>query len=71
MARPIDPLKAYRDERGLSQQDLADKLGISRQMVGFLESGDRPYTALMCLLIEKKLGIPRAVCNPSLFAKAA
>jgi len=63
------PLKIYRDEKRLSQQQLAEKLGISRQMVGMLETGERDCTAEMCLLIEKKLGIPRETILPELFIR--
>lgn len=71
MPKRTDPLKAYRAERSLSQQELADMLRISRQMVGFLEAGERPYTAEMCVLIEDQIGIPRAVFRPDLFTKDA
>ncbi len=71
MPKHIDPLKAYREEEGLSQQELADKLDISRAMVSLLELGARPYTADMCVLIEKKLRIPRERMRRDLFVKAA
>lgn len=71
MPRPSDALKAYREKKGLSQKDVADKLEISRAMVGLLENGDRPYTAAMCVLIEGRLGIERSRLRPDLFAKAA
>jgi transcriptional regulator with XRE-family HTH domain len=53
----------------LSQQQLADKLGISRQMVGMLETGERDFTVEMCLLIERKLGIPRENVRPDFFVR--
>ena len=62
----IDPLKAYRTQHDISQGQLADQLGISRQMVNFLERGEREYTLKMIRRIEKRLGI-----NPHLFLKAA
>jgi transcriptional regulator with XRE-family HTH domain len=65
----MHPLKSYREENELSQQQLADRLGISRQMVGMLETGERDCTADMCLLIEKKLGIPREEILPELFIR--
>lgn len=71
MPRQVDPLKAYREEKRLSQEAISDKLGISRAMVCLLETGGRPYTADMCLLIEKRLGIQREILNPKLFNKAA
>ncbi len=64
-----NPLKTYRDEKKLSQQQLGDKLGISRQMVGMLETGERDFTPEMCLTIEKKLGIPREEILPEFFVR--
>lgn len=66
-----NPLKTYRSKTRQSQQDVADKLGVSRQMVSFLENGEREYTADMSVLIEKKLGIPREKFRPDLFEMAA
>jgi plasmid maintenance system antidote protein VapI len=50
---------------------VADTLGISRQMVGFLENGEREFTPDMALLIEEKLGIDRADILPKLFKRVA
>lgn len=66
-----DPLKAYRKAKGLSQQALADRLGVSRQMVGLLETGARGYTADMAIRIEKKLGIDRTRVRPDYFQRQA
>lgn len=72
MAEPtVDPLKAYRDEHHLSQQDIADRLGVSRALVGLLETGKRDYTAAMAVLIEEKLGIGRERFRPDLFGRTA
>lgn len=71
MPKRTDPLKAYREKHSLSQQELADMLGKSRQMIGFLEAGERPYTAEMCVLIENRIRIPRAVFRPDLFTETA
>lgn len=71
MAKVRDPLRAYRDENGLSQQAVADQLGVSRQLVSLLETGDRQYTPEMAVLIEKELGIPRVKFRPDLFEAAA
>lgn len=64
------PLREYRDKRGLSQQELADKLGVSRQMVGLVETGERRIAAEDVLDWEKKTGIPRTVLRPDIFAPA-
>lgn len=71
MAKARDPLRAYREENNLSQQDIADRLNVSRQLIGMLETGERPYTADMAVAIEKELGIPRARFRPDLFEVAA
>lgn len=65
----MNPLKTYRDENGLTQQQLADKLAISRQMVGMLETGEREFTAEMCVHVEKKIGIPRETMRSDLFVR--
>jgi transcriptional regulator with XRE-family HTH domain len=66
-----NPLKSYREEKGLSQQEVADKLGVSRPMVGFLENGERAFSARMAVLMEKKLSIPRSKVRPDYFEKVA
>ena len=68
---PADHLKTYRAMHGLSQQQVAKKLGISRQMIGFLETREREFTADMAVLIEEKLGIPREDVLPELFRRRA
>lgn len=65
------PLRAYRERKGLTQEELASKLNISRQMVGALENGEREYTAEMCLTIERELGIDRVLLRPDLFRRRA
>lgn len=62
-----NPLKAYRKKERLSQQEVADKLGISRAMVGLLENGQREFSAEISVLIEKSLGINRVMLRPDLF----
>lgn len=62
-------LKSYRASHGLSQQEVADKLAISRQMVQALETGKRKCTADMALLIEDRLGIDREVTLPKIFKR--
>lgn len=71
MAKNTDPLKAYREARELTQQDVADSLGVSRGLVSMLEIGIKNYTAEMAVLIEKKLGIPRERMRPDLFKRVA
>ncbi len=65
----MSPLRAYREKKKLSQQELADLLNVSRQMVGMLETGERPFTADMAVHIEETLGINRVLFRPDLFRK--
>ena len=44
-------------------------MGVSRQMVGMLESGDRNFTAEMAIKVEDKLGIDRVLIRPDLFRR--
>lgn len=67
----MSPLRAYREKKKLSQEELASLLGVSRQMVGMLETGERQYTAEMAVSIEEKLGINRVRFRPDLFRKKA
>jgi transcriptional regulator with XRE-family HTH domain len=66
-----NPLLTYRKLRGLSQESVAALLGVSRQMVGFLEQGERNFTAEMAVKIEQKLGIDRVHFRPDLFKRRA
>lgn len=34
-------LRALREKRGMTQRELADAIGVSRQAIGFYESGER------------------------------
>lgn len=65
------PIREYREKEGLSQEDLAEKIGVSRQMIGFIESGDRRIAAEDVADWERKTGIPRAKLRPDIFGKAA
>ena len=49
-------MKAARAALDLSQQDLADKVGISRQTVNAIEKGDYNPTINLCRAICKALG---------------
>ncbi len=48
-------LKAARVERGLSQQQLADWIGVSRQTINAIEKGDYNPTIRLCIAICKVL----------------
>ena len=51
-------LKKTRMEKGLSQQDLADIVGVSRNTISSIETGEFSPTAklalVICIALEKK-----------------
>ena len=49
-------LKSARAALDLSQQDLADKVGVSRQTINAIEKGDYKPTINLCRSICKVLG---------------
>ena len=49
-------MKQARAEAGLSQQELADRLGVSRQTINAIEKGDYNPTIKLCIAICKALG---------------
>ena len=49
-------LKSARAALDLSQQELADKVGVSRQTINAIEKGDYNPTIRLCLAICKVLG---------------
>ena len=49
-------LKAARAEKDLSQQALADLVGVSRQTINAIEKGDYNPTIKLCIAICKVLG---------------
>lgn len=50
-------MKQARAEKGLSQQQLADVLGVSRQTINAIEKGDYNPTIRLCVGICKVLGL--------------
>lgn len=65
------PLVEYREKHGLTQQELADKLKVSRGLISLIESGERPITAQNAKDWEGILGIPREKLCPEIFGRAA
>ena len=51
-------VKKIRIERGLSQQDLATALNVSRQTISYIENGQKKPTILLVLKLAEHLGIP-------------
>ena len=52
-----DEFTRLRKERGLSHDALAEKAGISRPAISFIESHDRTPTILTCAKIAKALDV--------------
>ena len=50
-------MKDARNKAGLSQQELADKLGVSRQTINAIEKGDYNPTIKLCVGICRILGL--------------
>ena len=50
-------LKAARAARGLSQVRLADEVGVTRQTISAVESGDYNPTIALCVRICRALGV--------------
>mgnify|MGYP000733124952 FL=1 len=52
-------LKAARSEKGLSQQQLADMVGVSRNTISSIETGQFNPTAklalILCIALDKKI----------------
>jgi len=55
---------SYREKHGLTQGDLAQKIGVSRQMVNFIENGERNITPENADEWGRILGIPREKLHP-------
>lgn len=49
-------LKSARTDKNLSQQQLADLVGVSRQTINAIEQGDYNPTIRLCISICKALG---------------
>ena len=52
-----EAMKQARSEKGLSQQALADALGVSRQTINAIEKGDYNPTIKLCIGICRALGL--------------
>lgn len=49
-------LRYARDELGLSQKDMAKRLGISAQYLGLMERGDQPISQPVAIKMEEMFG---------------
>ena len=52
-----DAMREARRRKRMSQQQLADALGVSRQTINAIESGDYNPTIRLCIGICKELGL--------------
>lgn len=58
-------LRAYREQRGLSQEDLADALAVHRTFVGGVERGERNLTLRTVERLSAGLGVdPLVLLGP-------
>ena len=64
-----NPLKNFRTSRGLSQQALADLLGVARNYIYLIESGRKPMTESIRLRLDS-LGDKAANSNNELDSEA-
>ncbi|MCM3359221.1 helix-turn-helix transcriptional regulator [Psychrobacillus sp. MER TA 171] len=51
----VNRMKIARMEKGLTQSELANKIGVTRQTVGLIEKGDYNPTLQLCIAIAKEL----------------
>ena len=49
-------LKVARVERGLSQAELAERAGVTRQTIGLIEAGRYNPTLKLCLILARETG---------------
>ena len=48
-------VKLERMKKGIAQQDLAKRVGVTRQTIGLIEKGDYNPTLSLCIAIAKEL----------------
>jgi transcriptional regulator with XRE-family HTH domain len=51
-------LRRYRQDRGLSQEDFADTLGVHRTYMGGVERGERNLTLRSVERLATRIGVP-------------
>lgn len=52
--------RRIRNQQNLSQEELAGRVGISQQYLSGLENGVRNPTAVILVILAKRLGVPVA-----------
>lgn len=63
---PLTVLKTYRDERGLTQEQLADQLGVTGVTVSRWETGVRKVDREKLPAVAEKTGISARELRPDL-----
>ena len=60
MTRPVlgNNLKPLRRSAGMTQAELAEKVGVSRKTINTVENGVFVPSALLALLLARALGVP-------------
>lgn len=59
-------LRAYRQERGINQEDFADRLGLHRTYLGDIERGERNLSLQKVELFAELLGLePLSLLTPA------
>jgi putative transcriptional regulator len=49
-------VKLARVEKGLTQEELADRIGVTRQTIGLIEAGKYNPTLKLCLMLARVTG---------------
>lgn len=49
-------VKLARVEKGLTQEELADRIGVTRQTIGLIEAGKYNPTLKLCLMLARTTG---------------
>ncbi len=60
MAHDPEAVTAAREKAGLSKRDLAAQIGVSEQLMGQIEAGERNATPANLTKLAKALGCPQA-----------
>lgn len=67
----ISAITEYRKARGLSQEEFAESIGVSRPTVNRWETGARKIGGKRVPVVAQRTGIPVSDLRPDLFPTAA